>query len=102
KKLIVLALGLGLLACQSGKKDRASLNATMENVEDGTPVYISELQKGNQPVPLDTVEVKNGKISVDLPKVDFQTIDILTIEGVQGNMLFINENKPVKATVYKD
>lgn len=102
RKFIILSLGLLILSCQPGEKDDLTLDAQIDNVDDGTAVYISELTKGNQPVPLDTVTVKNGKISVNLQKVDFQTLEILSIDGVSGNMLFINENKPLTATIYKD
>ncbi len=101
RRLIILALGLLMVSCQSNSGD-ASLTATIPNIEEGTPVYISKLKNGQIPVPIDTVKVENGKISVNLPEVDFQTLNFLTIEGVKGNMLFINENAALTATVYKD
>lgn len=102
KRLLILALGLLALSCQESKKSSGNgLEATIENVDDGTNVYVSVLENG-QPVPIDTVEVQNGKISIDLPKVDTQTLDILTVEGIPGNMFFFNENKALTATVYKD
>ncbi len=100
RNFLILMMGLVMVSCQS--KGDSSLKASVNNVKDGTPVYISTLERGNRTVPVDTVKVENGKIVVDLPNVDFQTLNILKIDGVRGNMLFINENKPLKATIYKD
>lgn len=101
RKLAMLALGLFVVSCQSNS-DKLTLNATIPNVADGTEVYISELKRGNTPFPIDTVVIKQGKAEVTLPEVDFQTLNVLKIEGVRGSMLFVNENKPLTATVYKD
>src|SRR5699024_4779987 len=100
RKLLILVLGLLVVSCQSNND--LTLEASLKNVEDGTPVYFSKLAKGTRVSPIDTVEVKNGKITIDLPKVDFQTLNVLKIKGVNGNLLFINENEPLTATIYKD
>lgn len=100
RKLFMLALGMLVISCQSS--DKLTLKAQLPNVADGTEVYISQLKRGNTPFPIDTAVVKNGKVEVALPTVDFQTLNVLKIDGVRGSMLFVNENKPLTGAVYKD
>lgn len=106
-KLIKLSFGLAIAAlvltgCQTdAKKGDLTLEATVD-VENGTKVYVSELGKGNQTVPLDTVEVQNKEFTVNLPKVDFQTLNIMRIDGVNDNLLFINENESITAEIDKE
>src|SRR5699024_6653572 len=103
RKLMTLALGLLVISCQSNSSKSGSfLTASLQNVEDGTQVFISRLANGSITVPVDTAVVKDEKISVDLPEVDFQTLNILKVEGANGNMLFINENTALEAKIYKD
>jgi len=102
RRLFVLALGLLVMSCQSEKSRDNVLKGTIDSVENGTAVYISEFTKGNQTKPIDTVEVQDGKFSVNLPKVDFQTLNVLHIKDIRGNVLFINENKSLTLTLDKD
>lgn len=102
RKIFLLLTGilLTVASCQTDeKKGDYTLSAEVPGVEDGTLVYLSEMAKGNQPVALDTAEVVQGKAELNLPKVDFQTLNILTIDGVNGNMILINENQPLKIEV---
>lgn len=101
-RLSLIILTVLVVSCQSPKNDNVTLKGTIDNVDDGTSIFISKLGKGNKTIPVDTAVVKNGKFEAEFPKADFQTLNILTIDSVQGNMLFINENKPLTATVYKD
>lgn len=101
-KYFALILGLFLISCNNGGNKNSNknvLNATIDGIDDGTAVYLSELGDGNQPKPLDTVEVQDGKITVDLPEVDFQTLNIMRVENLQGDVLFVNENKEVTVAI---
>lgn len=101
RKIYFLILGLVFISCQKNE-DGNNLTAKLDNVEDGTKVYLTKYIEGNQPVPSDTTKVKNGEASFDLHKVDFQTLNSLTVEGLNGDVPFINENEPISITVYKD
>lgn len=101
--LILLVGAFVLVSCQSKQNgsDRV-LTALVEDVDNDVPVYISALGKGNRTEPVDTTSVQNGQFSVNLPKVDFQTLYILRIDGVNDNLLFINENTPLKMEIDKN
>ncbi|WP_304035472.1 redoxin domain-containing protein [Mesonia mobilis] len=104
KKLFVIALAAFAVACQDNNKEsnEPTFKGSISNVEDSTAIYLSQLGNTGQPQAIDTVMVKDGKFEIDLPKVDFETLNILTLEGGRGNVIFINENEPITATVYKD
>ncbi|MGO2359171.1 MAG: redoxin domain-containing protein [Mesonia sp.] len=103
KKFLVLILALtALLACENESKDESVLTAKID-VEDGAKVYFSAMNDQGSPKAIDTTIVKNGEFSFELPKVEYQTLSILTLEGdSRGNVLFINENKKTEGTIYKD
>ena len=104
KKLFVIALAAFAVACQDNNKEsnEPTFKGSISNVEDSTAIYLSQLGNTGQPQAIDTVMVKDGKFEIDLPKVDFETLNIITLEGGRGNVIFINENEPITATVYKD
>lgn len=104
KKLFVIALAAFAVACQDNNKEsnEPTFKGSISNVEDSTAIYLSQLGNTGQPQAIDTVMVKDGKFEIDLPKVDFETLNIITLEGGRGNVVFINENEPITATVYKD
>jgi|SRR5690625_2957907 len=84
------------VSCQTSETKKGnSLVAETPGVEEGTAVYLLELGKGSQPIALDTAMVKEGKVELTLPKVDFQTLNFLTVEGKTDNLPFINENRPL-------
>lgn len=102
KKITLVLLAALVFSCQEQKPENISFKGSIENIEDGTSVYLSQLGEGGQPKPVDTVTVEKGSFEIDLPKVDFETLNILRIDGARGNIIFINENEPVTATIYKD
>lgn len=100
KKIAILFLALVAISCQTSKDEmvfKGSIDA-----DDGTAVYLATLGENGQPEPIDTATVKDGEFKLDLPKVDFQTLNVVTIDKAPSNLLFINENQGITATVYKD
>ncbi len=95
QKLVVLFIGLLMISCQD---KGVKLQATISGVQDGTPVFMSQLQEGVL-TPRDTAVVDGGKVEFDLAKVGFQTFNSLAIQGMRGRVYFINENKPLQATI---
>ena len=100
KNIIVGIFCLGLLI--SCNKDKADFSAQVDGVEDKTKVYISKLGKNNQPVPLDTAQVKQGSFQVNIEEGEPQQINMIKIDGVESNLFFVNEDEPIEAILYKD
>lgn len=102
----LLTFGLGVLVTISfiscGKENGNVLKGSIDGVEDGTQVFISELGKGYMTEVVDSTEIKNGEFTVDLPESPIQTLSILSINGVNGSFQFINEDTPLAAELYKD
>ena len=103
RKISLIAIVITLLiACQNTEDKPFTFKGVIKNVEDSTKVTVFSTSEENRLDPIDTVAVENEQISFKIPEVDEQRLYLVRIEEVQGNAIFINENKDVKATIYKD
>ncbi|NJW53474.1 TlpA disulfide reductase family protein [Salinimicrobium oceani] len=103
RNLFILFLVLTLISCGEDKEQGYSISGTIQNVEDGTKIFISEFNDTNtQAVPIDTAIVSEGKFSLDLPKKDQPTISFLNVEGTRGNLIYIADNVPISFEIYPD
>jgi thiol-disulfide isomerase/thioredoxin len=100
-KNIVLAL-FSITLFISCQDDRPDFSAQIEGLPDLTNVYISKLGKNNQPVPLDTIQIKQGSFQLNIEDGEPQQINMIQIDGVQSNIFFVNEDEPMDAVLYKD
>ena len=91
-----------LIACQREKDSSVKFTGDIKGVKDNKEVIVYSTSKENRLDPVDTLAVKDEKIAFDLPPVDEQSLYLMRIEGIRGNAIFINENKDIKATIYKD
>lgn len=101
KRILSLGILALLISCQEDQGYVISGN--IENAADGQKIYVAELnEENNQTTIIDTIEVKEGKFSADLPEIDKPTLSFLTLEGARGNVVFIADNNPVEFKLYKD
>lgn len=90
-------------SCEDDNENGYVIRGTVENASDGQKIYVSELNESNtQTVPVDTLEVVDGKFEVDLPEKDNPAISFLSLEGTRGNILYIADNTPMHFTIYAD
>jgi peroxiredoxin len=82
-----------LIGCNSPSP---KLEASIDEVPNGTNVYLAQLGPQNVPVPLDTTQVNNNSFEFDLTKSKNQDINLIQIEGVNGNIIFINDTETIK------
>ncbi len=78
------------------------LEGIAEGFADGTKVLVYSMEDNNQPVPVDTLSVQNGKFSASYPKTDKLVLGYLAVENPNGSLVFFPENEDIKATLYKD
>lgn len=103
KKIAILisAFVLTLAGCQEDKG--YYLTGTIEGVEDGKKVYISELDgKNRTPKVVDTTTIKDGKFELDMEDQEQPNLSFLRFEGVNGNVVYISENQTINFDVDKD
>ena len=101
KRFLLIGIFALLVSCQ--EDTGYSISGNIENVADGQKIYIAELnEENNQTTTIDTIEVKNGEFSADLPEREKPTLSFLTVEGARGNVLFIADDNPVQFKLYKD
>ncbi|MCM4158800.1 redoxin domain-containing protein [Antarcticibacterium flavum] len=101
KKILVVLMIASFFGCQE-EHDGYSISGTIEGVEDNNMIYISRLEPNNQPTRIDSVSIQNESFSLDLEDVDQPALHFLSIEGLNGNVLYIAENEPIKFNIKKD
>ncbi|MDT0677431.1 TlpA disulfide reductase family protein [Autumnicola musiva] len=101
KLIVMVVLAFIATACEQDKG--YFLNGSIDGVEDGTSVYISELSdETRKPEVIDTAKIQNGKFQIDLEENEEPKLGFLSFEGVNGNVIFISENEEIKIEAYKD
>lgn len=101
RKILFIGILSLLVSCQ--EESGYSISGTIENATDGQKIYVAELnENNNQTTTIDTLEIKDGTFSADLPEKEKPTLSFLTIEGARGNVLFIADNNPIEFKIYKD
>jgi peroxiredoxin len=101
KQFLAAIILLSILACGEDREGYW-ISGQIENVENGKMVYLSELDQNSQPKKIDSVAVQDGSFSLDLPEVQKPNLSFLTVEGLNGNVIFISENEPINFEIYKD
>ncbi|MFK7812614.1 MAG: thioredoxin-like domain-containing protein [Maribacter sp.] len=102
KKIILsLSILIALVACNQ-KPDGYTINGTLTgDLEDGTKVFLKKQGENNQPVDVDTTEIKGGKFiftgQAGIPEVNYIFIDKL-----QGYTAIVIENGDIDITAQKD
>ena len=100
KKLVLILFSITLsISCKSDKPD---FSAQIDGLPDLTNVYLSKLGKNNQPIPLDTVQIQQGKFQLNIEDGEPQQINMIRIDGVESNIFFVNEDEPMEGILYKD
>lgn len=101
KQFLTAIIILSILGCQEDQKGY-HLSGELKNVEDGTLIYVSELDQNMQPSKIDSVQIQNGEFTLDMPEVEHPNLSFLSVEGHNGNVIFISENEPLHFEIYKD
>ena len=90
--LVLLSI---LLSCESSS---SKLTGTVENLSDGSKVYLTHLGPQNIPIPLDTTVVQNDKFQFELSESN-QNLNLIEFENINGNILFINDAPQIEIDV---
>lgn len=101
KQFLTAIIILSILGCQKDQKGY-SLSGELENVEDGKMIFVSELDQNMQPSKIDSVQIKNGAFTMDMSEVEHPNLSFISVEGYNGNVIFISENEPIHFEIYKD
>ncbi|MBC9798115.1 TlpA disulfide reductase family protein [Sinomicrobium weinanense] len=99
-KKIGLLFFMVLVAVSCGKKDGYTITVKLDGVEDGKQVFMKKVDENNQPVDVDSTEVKNGEFTF-AGKADIPEIHYIIVDQV-GNIPVIVENGDIEIEAYKD
>tara|TARA_Y100000815_G_scaffold53152_1_gene43169 strand:- start:227 stop:1369 length:1143 start_codon:yes stop_codon:yes gene_type:complete len=101
KKIFLLASScFFMLSCATDTNYEVS--GTIDNLEDGTAVYLQRIDENKRLAAVDTTTIKDGKFTFKEEKLAEPEMNLLTVEGINANVIFIAENEKIKITAYKD
>ena len=79
-----------------------SLKGSAYGFENGTRVFLYELDHNNQPKVIDTLIVADQKFEKNFPKIETTSLRMLKVEGSSNNILFFAEDENINAQIYAD
>jgi len=92
---------IGLIACNQ-KPEGFTISGTLTGeVENGTKVYLKKQGENNQPVDVDTTEVKDGSF-VFTGKAEIPEVNYIFVDQLQGYTAIVIENGEIELTAQKD
>jgi len=102
RRVFSLFITLLLISCDQNDSDSYSIEGNAFGYEDGTPVYLFEIDNNNNSNIMDTLVVKRGKFTGSYLKIDDTSLHFFRVGDSKGNILFFIENEDLKVTIYKD
>ncbi len=98
--LLASFITLSLISCNK-ETNTYTLKGDAVGFADGTEIYVYTFEN-NQPKPIDTLTVTQGKFSATYPKSDTTPLNFLRINEANASILFFPENENLEAKIYKD
>jgi peroxiredoxin len=98
--IFALLLAISLISCNK-ETNTYTLDGEAIGFADGTEVYVFTFEN-NQPKPIDTLKITQGKFSATYPKSDTTPLNFLRINEANASILFFPENENMQAIIYKD
>ena len=101
KRLFYSILALLFLACGEDQNS-FTLKGTAYGFEDGTNVFLYELDQNNQSQIIDTLVITNQKFEEKYPKIEGTKLNFLKVENTPNNIVFFVENENINAQIFAD
>ena len=98
KIILLLSASVVLFSCN---KDSYTISGTVKGIDNGKTVILESQDEKLGIIAIDTVKVENGKFEIE-GKTTEPAFHLITVEGVQGKLLFILENGSIEIIVNKD
>ncbi len=101
KRVFYAFIALLLIACGEDPNSYM-LKGTAYGYEDGTNIFLYEIDQNNQPQIKDTLVITNQKFEEKYPKIEGTKLNFLKIENASNNIVFFVENENINAQLYAD
>ena len=101
KHLFYSILALLFISCNNDTNS-FTLKGTAYGYEDGTNVFLYEIDQNNQPQIIDTLVVTNQKFEEKYPKIEETKLNFLKVENTPNNIIFFVENENINAQIFSD
>jgi len=100
KILAFLLIGLLIASCETENRTDYVINGKAEGIHNGIRIYLKYIDQRGEEVIKDSAIVKNETFKIT-GSVDEPTIHFLSIDGVEGNAIFMLENSKMDISVDK-
>ncbi|MEZ4779823.1 MAG: TlpA disulfide reductase family protein [Flavobacteriaceae bacterium] len=100
KYLFYIVTIVFLSSCNNN--DTYSIKGSAYGFEDGTQIFLYELDENNQPQVIDTLLVTDQKFEKKFPKVEATALQMLKVGNSSNNIIFFVENENINAQIYAD
>jgi thiol-disulfide isomerase/thioredoxin len=102
KKLLTLTIiGLLLISCKQENRTDYVINGSAKGVYNGIRVYMKSLDEKGREIVNDTAIVFDEKFTMT-GKVDYPQVRYLSVDNIEGDLLFMVENNEIDIEVNKD
>ncbi|WP_439152045.1 redoxin domain-containing protein [Winogradskyella sp.] len=102
KRLLTLTtIGLLLFSCKQENRTDYVINGSAKGVYNGIRVYMKSLDERGREIVNDTAIVFDEKFTMT-GKVDYPQVRYLSVNNVEGDLLFMLENSEIDIEVNKD
>ena len=98
KILILFVIGLLLASCKKEIRTDYIINGNAEGAHNGIRVYLKYVDQRGEGVVKDTAIIMNEKFSMN-GVVDEPTVHFLSVDGTQGDAIFMLENSAIDIDV---
>ncbi|MFK5981637.1 MAG: TlpA disulfide reductase family protein [Flavobacteriaceae bacterium] len=102
KHLLFLFISLTIISCNNTDNSTYKISGNVIGFEEGTNIFVFKIDDKNQSIAIDTLVVKDNKISGVYSKSDVLTINYLQIENTRGNILYFPENTDLEVLIDKN
>ncbi|MGB5943692.1 MAG: TlpA disulfide reductase family protein [Leeuwenhoekiella sp.] len=101
-KILFKGLLLAFLCASCAGESGYVIDGTVSNLEEGSKIYLLQLDENNQFAPTDTTAVKNRSFAFKNPAITSSEISRLAFENKREGVIFVSENGGINVKVNGD
>ncbi len=100
RQVILLILTMAIFSCKN--EESYTIKGTATGIDDGKEIYLQDLGTNNKRIDLDTAVVTGGTFVFKKPQNGPKGLQILSVQGINNQLLLVKDTNPLTVTLYKD
>lgn len=102
RQFVLLLCALALFACKQEDQRAYTIQGQVDGLEEGTLLFLQDIGPNNKRIAVDTATVTAGSFAFYKPQESGKSLQIINIEGIQGQLLLVKDDAPLSVTLFKD